>query len=343
MTTPNQSYLLKQMQRSVAACLGTIMNDLGCNITGRGLHDPWKNPEATIYSPSGWRIGEQSFAFRRHHATTVPLSGLLFSRARWDGQRSKLDYGVKTIDKNINKIHDSKSKIIKNETNSPFQVEYEETVGLTNSFSSHVVKGVVLDVTEDAKASVSATVGAEAYGIKAEATVAAEFGVSESKQESSEEGKEAGEEGTHSETVKIAFEAAPQTFYLVEILSENVDTSQPYNINGVMDWDTELHFKDVPHGSRVSGTVKLVSADGIDQWLKGYDTDYPEMQGYWDEASADAKAAAAWLLNPTNRYVQVSEISHESLDSNATFDVEELGDNVPDQLSHLPIVNARDI
>ena len=122
------------------------------------------------------------------HSPTV-----IFSNARWDSQRSDLHYGPKSIDRQVNERQDGKTKVIHNGTDASIHVAYEEAVELTNSFSSSITKGVTLDMTKDASVDTSVTVKGEYAGVGAEASVAAHFGVSESKQTSSEEGKEKSE------------------------------------------------------------------------------------------------------------------------------------------------------
>ena len=339
--TPNQSYLVKQMQWKIAAAFGIVMNDLGGNIkTSNYAYD---NPGDLLRWPVFWRKENQYFkTLLKYNKKGLHASEVSFTSARWDSQASDLNYGKKSIDQSVNEQEDAKTKVIYNKTTSPIHVAYEESVELTNSFSTSITKGCVLDMTEDKSADVSATVGAEYAGVKAEATVSAHYGVSKSKSESSEQGKEESEEGTKSESLAIDFDAEPESYYLVEITKKNERTSQPFDINGVMDFDIHLNIYSWYNNAEHHWTRDLPGIDAFDQYVHGFDTNHPEMAGYWDKAPEYVKKAVAFVMNPENRRIQVSGISHGSLDSNADYTVEQLGDHIPDSLADLPEVNAED-
>ena len=345
--TPNQSYLVKNMEAKIAACLGVVMADLGANITGRS-HDvaPYK-PYDLIYYADGWRKDSESFAFRRHQASRSPLSEVRFVMPRWDSQHSDIKYGKRTLDQNVNENDPSKSKVIRNNTDDLLHVAYEESVELTNSFSSSITKGVTLDISEDMEVASEQKVTGEYAGVSAEVGLSEKFGISKSKSQSSEEGKEKSEEGTKSETLAIDFDAKPRVYYLVEVTFEHEKTRQPFDIDGIMDFDFALVFNDPihsgPHGRLFKGTTKISGVDGLEQWVYGFDTDHPEMHGYYEHAPANVKAAVEWIRDPQNRRIQVSGLNFASLDSNAEYNVEELGDHVPSALGSLPIQNAIDV
>ena len=214
------------------------------------------------------------------HSSTIE-----FQTARWDPANSDLDYGDKTIDQQVDERDDGSTQIIHNNTDAPFHVAYEESVDLTNSFSSSITKGVTLDMTEEAGAASPRRRGAEVAGVKAEVAVAANFGVSRSKSESSEEGKEESEEGTTSKSLAIDFDADPGSYYLVEIKKENSRTSQPYDIDGVMDFDILLTYYRPegvsavhPYNQEHVWHRTFEGVDALTQYVHGYDTDNPEMQ-----------------------------------------------------------------
>ena len=186
-------------------------------------------------------------------------------------------------------------------------------------------------------------------GVSAEVSVSEKFGISRDKSKSTEEGKEESKEGTTNESLAIDFDAAPHTYYLVEIKKEAEQTSQPYDINGIMNFDIEMHFNNVDtaatsaHFRPHDKVITLVGIDGLEQFVQGYDTRYPSMEGYWRKAAGWAKHAIEWIDEPENRRIQASGISHANLQSNADYDVETLGNGVPDELAHLPVVNAQDV
>ena len=72
--TPNQSYLAKQMQTRMAACIASVVNEL----SNRARVSPraWQVPDNVLWEPIGWRIGHQHFDYRpaaRHGSQPRPI------------------------------------------------------------------------------------------------------------------------------------------------------------------------------------------------------------------------------------------------------------------------------
>ena len=336
--TPNQSFLCKHMEFRIAAALAVFLQDLGYNVASSWLAYK-ENPGSSIFYPSGWRKDSQHFDVRpsgQRKASTVEIS---FRNARWDGTKSNIKYGEVTLDHKVIESNAAKTKIIKNGTDGEVHVSYEESQELKNSFSSSVTKGVTLDMTKtkDASADVSTTAGAEVAGVKAEVSMAAHLGVSESKSESqsSELGREKAEEGTRSESIAIEFDAKPHSNYLVSVTYQNEQTRQPYDINGVMDFDIVISPQDrywqdkANRRYRPHGNIKLTGIAGLIQFISGFDTNYPGMYGYWHYAPGQVKNAIDWIQNPENQRIQISGINQASLDSNASYEVKLLGSDIP--------------
>ena len=351
---PNQSFLAKQMQNRMAAAIGAILFDLGVQARPRdGSWLPGKNPNDVTWWPSTWRITAQQFSYRPNWGGGGGNAFVRFSNARFDPTRGNIWRGPKKVGENVLVSDDAKTKIIKNDGDGPAHVAYQESVEVTNSFSSSVTKGVSLDMTKEAHAEVTAEqkVSGEYMGVSAEASLSETFGVSasSSKSESQEEAKEKSEEGTKSESLAIEFDAEPGSHYLLTISKEHATSYQPFKINGVMDFDIYLHMPghsgpSQQHASHhPANDVRVVGMDGFQQFIEGYDTNYPKMEGFIHEAYWTTRKAYAWLQNPVNRYIEVEGVAEASLESNASYQVELLGAAVPDALAHLPVVNAEDL
>ena len=342
---PNQSYLVKEMQFKIAAALaGGLMFDLGANIAAAGEHEPWNDPIKTLWTPTYWRINRQQFFARTRHPRH---SGELFcfvkfSDTRWDSQNSELNYGPKTIDQKVDERESGKTKIIRNKTDGDVHVAYAESVELTNAFSASVTQGVTLDMT--AEVASEQKVSGSYAGVTAEVSLSEKFGVARgtSKQASKQES----EEGTTSESLSIDFVATPHDYFLVDVKKQNEHTSQPFDIRGVMDFDITLAFRStvkVKNWHLRPG--KTITAAGIDELLQvahGFDTRYPSLEGYWDHAPQHVRDSLDWIADPANRRIHVAGVSHASLDSNADYDIEPLGGDVPDAFADLPVVDAVD-
>ena len=347
---PNQSYLAKQMQYHMAAALARVMWDLGANCKGNA--GAWtRNPNESVYTPSGWRKDNQAFNLKKNgewarHGNKT-LCRVTFTNARFDPMRGRIVYGEKRLGQNLRVQDDGKAKIIRNNSDSAVHVAYEESVDVTNSFSSSVTKGVSLDMT--AEVGVESKVSGGYAGVSAEVTVSASFGISKS--QSREESREASQEGTRSESLAIEFDASPRSHYLVSISKEHATTYQDFSIHGVMDFDVEMFLNiNSPKGAgsrhsshRPASTIKLVGMDAFEQFVHGYDTDYPKMEGFYNSCYWDTRKAIDWLMDPKNRFISVSGTNTASLESNASYAVEALGDAVPDALAHLPTVDAANV
>ena len=352
--SPNQSFLTKESQYRLAAALAGFLHDIRNGVglyAVEGVSGTYDAPEASLVHPDGWRVDDMRFVFLPGDAWSAQV---IFDNVRWDSSRSNLSYGERRLDKRLNEQVPAHTKLVLNDTDSTVAVDYEEQVSLTNKVSSSITKGVVLDLKQDAKVSVETKAGAELSGVTAEVKLAAEFGISESKSESSEIGRQEAEEGTRTEALKIAFTAKPRTYYLVKVAKESATLSEDFKIDGVQDAQVTIvaggrygpdRDPNAPPLRPFCPQQKVVvdSFDGLEQFVNGFDTNYPQMAGYLDKAGWIAKQGFAFLFDPANRRIRVEGTTRLSLESNVTYQVEELGDHVPDQYADLPVVNAQNV
>ena len=351
--TPNQSYLMKLMQWRLATALGAILWDLGVNARQRVNSWTRQQPNDVVWWPSAWRVLREVFSYRPNWGGGGGTASVTFSNPRFDPNRGKVWYGPKKIAENVLVADDAKTKLIRNDSDSVIHVSYEEEVGLTNSYSAGITKGVTLDVAKELSSETTAEVkvSGEYAGVSAEAGLSETFGVSrsESREESKEESKEQSREGSRSEAIAIEFDAQPGRHYLVTISKEHITSYQPFKIQGVMDFD--LHITMPRHSGRgqqhsdhhPGAHVDLVGFDGLEQFVSGYDTSYPSMEGFLLKAYTNTRKAFDWLMDPENRYIEVEGNRESSEEGNATYQVEALGATVPDALAHLQVVSADDV
>ena len=334
--TPNQSFLVKQMQTTMAACLSSLVHDLAG--TAEWVPGVWDDPWSVLYHSDGWRVDNQKFAFRRSHGEGHhSLATVEFKSARWDPNRSKIVYGETKVAQDVEVSNDAKTKLIQNASDAVVSVHYDETESLTNSFSSTVTKGLTLDLS----ASSTTTIGGSYAGVSAEEALTVSMGV----ETSTEETKEQSEEGTKAASISVEFDAAPRENYLVTITKENATSYQPFTIDGIMDFGIDLYLVTNDSGRRhyPGSTVKLESVDEFEQFVYGLDTEYPELAGYWDTAVSRVKNGVNCVLDSSRRRIQIAGTNQASLDSNAGYRVQSLGNSIPDHLKHLPVEDANDL
>ena len=95
--TPNESYLLKQNQRKIAASFAGFLHDIRNAV---GFVTPAAdNPDASLTPSGGWRINNQQFVFLPGDTYAAQI---IFDNVRWDSERSDIDYGPKHIEKKLN-------------------------------------------------------------------------------------------------------------------------------------------------------------------------------------------------------------------------------------------------
>ena len=333
--TPNQSYLVKQMQTRIAACLAPFIHDV--SRSAWWVDRPWEKPMDVLWYPVGWRKDNQYFKFRKQAGGGPgPFAKVTFSNVRWDPLRSKLNYGRKRVAQDVQLESNSKTKIIKNDTSSLIKVNYDEEESVTDSFSTSITKGLTMDMS----ASSETTISGGYAGVSVEEKLTATFGVSKSREETHDKSVE----GTRSEGLSIEFDAKAGLYYLVTITKEHETTYQDFDIDGVQDFASliEMPWEGVKRDlHRYPGhKLQLNSIDDLEQLVHGYDTDYPYMEGYWDKAYSRVRNALDYIFDPDHRRIIVSGTNQANLEKNVDYHVEELGNNLPPEYSHLPVESA---
>ena len=334
---PNQSYLVKQMQWRLSACLAPMLWELG--EAAPNIPAPFAPGDAMFY-PSWWRVDRQEFRFREPYHRAGIATRLTFSNARWDPARSNVQYGTPRLAQDVEVVSDGKTKLIQNDSDAPVHVTYTESESITDSFSSSVTHGLTLDVTVSSETTVS---GGYA-GVEASETLTAEFGVAKT----TEETRDQGEEGTSEASINIDFTASPSEYYLVTIKKDHQTTYTSFDIRGVMDFDLRIVLPHPLTGGRQrhrapSGAIHLQGVAGLEQFVYGYDTRYPSMAGFWDRAYSRTRAGIECVLDASRRTIHVSGVNQANIEGSADYHVEGLGHDVPDHLAHLPVEDASDL
>ena len=336
--TPNESYLAKQMQTTIAACMASMIHE----VSNRAwwASGVWGHPYDVLWYPTTWRKDKQQFTFRSHQGGGEgPYASVTFSKARYDPEHSTITYGEKKVAQDVEVDNDAKTKLIQNDSDTTVHVSYDESESLTNAFSTTVTHGMTLDISVDSTQTISGGYG----GVSAEVSMQEHFGVSKTEEET----REQSEEGTKTEEITIEFDAAPRQYYLVTITKEHAVTYQPFAIDGIMDFDIEINFGS-KNGGRLEShypgdTVTVQGVAGFDQFVNGYDTDYPAMQGFIAAAYTRTTNGITCVLDENRRRIQVSGVNQASLESNADYKVESLGNKIPPDLAHLPVEHADDL
>ena len=327
----NESYVVKQVQTKVASCLTAYMHDVGAHVGW--LPGAWR--DTRLVDASTWRKGNMVVAtqpWNHHH--TEHNEYLHFKDAAY-GPDSKIVYGTPQLLQNVEDRDQAKSKIFRNKSEDEIHVGYSESEELQDSVGHTVSNSMHMDITSEQ------TVSGSYAGVSAEAKFTEAFGVAFDDSTTKEQSQ------TESEAVAIDFTIKPGEFILVEVLKEHERTRTEFSIDGYLDftiWVKLNHWReDRGHNHFLSlhnDGFTLPSVNGIEQFFRGYDTDHPEMEGYWKAANTRVRNGVNWILEPTNRRVQVEGVKDRVLEQNADFDITELGSAIPEDLAHLPVVDS---
>ena len=335
--TPNQSYLVKQQEKVIAGCMASMIHELGNSAWW--VPGVWSRPNAVIHTPSDWRINDQVFHYRSGvRGDSGSYSSVTFTNPRWDPEHSSVSYGATRVAQNVEVNNNSKTKLIQNDSDTDVEVRYEEKEELTNRFATIIEHGVKLDLDATSTTEVSGTY----LGVKAEEDLTLKFGISTTDTET----RQQSEEGTTEQALEIVFTAGSGQYYLVTISKEHKTTYEDFSIHGVMDFDITLDMSQ--RGGRLSShypgdRVTLEGLDGFEQFVYGYDTNFPSMQGFYEASYARTKNGVGCVLDPSHRTITVSGTNQANLESNADYRVESLGQSLPPHLAHLPVEDAADV
>ena len=230
--TPNESYLAKQMQGVMASCMAPMVWELSYG--AQDVSSPWLSyrVDEAVHTPSNWRTDNQIYHFRGT-VSGQPDTGayVKFNNYRYDPEHSSLNYGPKRVAQDVSVENNAKTKLIKNDSDAPVDVSYDESVSETNSFAATVTHGMTMDLSVDS----TQTISGGYAGVEASVSMQEHFGVSKT----SEESRESSEEGTTEQSLSIEFTAEPGEYYLITISKEHAVTYQVFRIDGVADMDIE--------------------------------------------------------------------------------------------------------
>ena len=335
--TPNQSYLVKRQEEVIAGCMASMIHELGNSAWW--VPGVWSRPDAVIHTPSDWRINHQIFHYRSGvRFDSGSYASVTFTNPRWDPEHSAVVYGATRVAQNVEINNNSKTKLIQNDSDTDVEVRYEEKEELTDRFATIVEHGVKLDLDATSTTEISGTY----LGVKAEEDLTLKFGISTTDTET----RQQSEEGTTEQALEIVFTAGSGQYYLVTISKEHKTTYQDFAIHGVMDFDVTLDMDQ--RGGRLSAHypgnhVTLTGLDGFEQFVYGYDTNFPSMQGFYAASYARTKNGVGCVIDPSHRTITVSGTNQANLESNADYRVESLGTSLPPHLADLPVEDASEV
>ena len=345
-TTPptNESYEVKRVQLLTAACLAGLMHQLG----GRAI--PWRAGAwnlanvRSIAHGDRWRKNYQHVDFHYDHHDGRKSEGISFSDVFY-GPTTAFVEGTPVLLENVELRVDAQSKVFDNSRGAtPYHVAFEQEVALERSVSSHIASTFTLDVTETAEV----TAGAEFPG----GSVEAKFGLETHQGWAEEKAKDEAENKSTSDTVALEFDVAPGAITLLEVIKDHQRERVPRR--GVFEIDFALilhfaHWRGDAHGShyRRHGLedIKLQGLADLMQFVRGTNTAYPEMAGFWEDSRAcpiRVKNGINHIMAPANRSYYLDVPKERVFEKNADYRLTSLDSASHEAAAGVQVVDVSD-
>ena len=287
---------------------------------------PWEpKVMADHFNADRWRKDNQVVDFRYDHHDGRHSEYVLFSDAFYSPD-SDFTEGTPQILENVNLKVDGKSKIFDNSRGGdPIHIAYEEAVELENSVSTSLNTAFTFDTTATSETTVSGSYAGASLEQKLALEVHAGF--------SKEEGKDTEESKTEAETVAIEFDCHPGGIKLLEVNKDHKRELIPTAGLFILDFSIKMkmyHWWKKAPGTKFRphnvGNFKVDSVEGLLQFAQGVDTNFPSMEGFWNDRSTpqSLRDSLSRLLDPANRSYTLDADKMRILENNATYTVTDL-------------------
>ena len=294
-TARNESYEIKRIETVVAGCLTAFMHQLG------GIVDwtpgAWVPANyARLLNADDWRADDQTIWFNRDDHDHRKNEFVQFSDVFYSPD-SDFTEGIPKLLPSVELVVDGLSKTFDNSKGTgPVHVAYSESVELSNSVAMSVKEAFTFDVTVKSETTVSGSYAGASLEQKLSAEVHTGF--------AKEEAKDTAESETNSDSVGIELEVPAGGIEKLDVVKNHERESIPTQGLFIVDfsilmsfyhwWQARAGTKYRPPGS---SELKATSVDGLRDLVEGFDTDYPELAGFWE----DSQACPSRVRNGINR------------------------------------------
>ena len=333
---PNESYIIKQRNIIMAACLSGVCHQLGAWYAG------WKpaawHPDVarSLVHSDEWRGNNPILYFHHNHHDHKHSEWIKFSHPFYED--GEFNYGDPELIDDITENDDEKSYVLDNsQSDSEITVAYDQKVSLDNGVTHTVDKGMHFDVTS--KTSIKGSYA----GVTVEQEIGLAFG--ENFDDSLTKAESAGEEEAIAETFLVPSGSVLQ----LQVTKERARTKQEYDADGILNSEVNIYLD---HHWNKAGKAISCRADGengwgfkdlseVEQWLHGYNTNHPKMEHYWSKyADERIHNQITRLLSKDTRRVITSGTKLRVCEKNIKLKLIQL--EHPTQAAHLPVVDLSD-
>ena len=323
----NESYEIKRIQTMAAAAMAAFMHQLGGRYPPRSP-DAW-NPThfSHFLNADRWRKDNQIVDFHHDSHDHRKSEFVLFANPVY-GPESKFIEGTPKLLQNVDLNIDGLTKLFDNSKGGdPLHIAYTETATLENTVATGVKNAFTFDTTATSETTVSGSYA----GASLEEKLSLEVHVGLSEEESRDESEsKTGETG-----VAVEFECPAGAIKQVVITKNHKKELIPVSGLFVVDFEIEFHLRHWWNklaggiGYREDGqdTFKASGVQGLYELVRGVDTDYPGLAGFWQNGDAcqpEVKNGILHLLDYRSRSYYLDAEKTRVIEDNADYAVSDL-------------------
>ena len=326
-TATNESYEIKRIEEVASACVAAFMHQLGSPSPPRS-GAAWDH-ESYIHflTTDQWRKDNQKLWFHYDHHDGRKSEGVEFVTPFY-GPESDFTEGTPKLLQNVDLNVDGLTKVFDNSrSRDPLHIAYEQAVELVNSVSVGVKQEFTFDLTVSEETTISGSYGGASLEQKLSTEVHTGFSKETSRDES--------ESKTASDAVAIEFDCPAGAIKQVVCTKQRQRELIPVKGVFVVDFGMRLKLRHWwNHGAggvqfRESGQdlFEVDSVQGLYNLMRGVDTNYPHLSGFWQSAGActpEVRNGMLHLLHPANRSYYLDADKLRVIENNANYSVSDL-------------------
>ena len=330
----NESYEIKRVQTIAAACVSAFMHQLGARYPPR-TRDAWLAEKYSRFLHTDrWRKDAQVIDFHRDPHDHRKSEYVAFTSPFY-GPESDFIEGAAKLLQDVELKVDGLTKIFDNSKGlDPLHIAYTEDVAISNTVTEAVAQEFTFDTTTTSETTISGEYAGATLEEKLTEEVHSGF-----KRDQSREEAESKESTTG---VAVEFDCPARAVKEVDILKKHQREQIPVDGLFVVDFGLELklrHWWNDQAGGvkfRRSGqdVFQVDSVQGLYEMLRGTDTDYPELAGFWEDKNAcrpEVRDGIMHLLDYKNRAYTLDVQKIRTIEGVATYSVSDLETPVYDR------------
>ncbi len=309
----SEEYRVRQFEEAFARHLKPILWDLGA----------WRAKDGDIQT-NRWTRSNHLIALNPHKDHRR-RNEICFSGHHYDPAQSELVYGKTAVLQTNEEEVDGFAKTFDNRAGTqPTEEQIAESVTLHRQVEHSFSQEIRFDLTSET------TIKGSYSGVELEQKVTAAFGTTFDQSQTEAEARDVVQQVQHTLTVP-AGERVQVVFD-----KQRVVTETPFTVQGVLDFALWLNFEDWASEKLQQGSLlfrgwhcgkkefRFASLLEFERFLHGYDVEHPQLAAYPTHCSPDAKAAMAWLFEPTHRTIAASGVKRREIDNNVTIETKVL-------------------